>query len=580
MLKKLLTIGSLCFLIGCQSGSDFGWDAQDPEEVYFEENRNEIIQRASFQEELEDVLSFGIPDDPENVNPFTFKKESESIIIHTLYRDLFRMKDPMNKEEVELDLLEEFTNSEDREFTLILKKMNWSDGVPMTVDDIIYTIEETWENPTNYLDDFKVHGKKLVFDKIDDQTLKIILDEDSNSFIYYLRDLIVVPQHIFEEIGTKEMTDLSKLVGNSSYTFKEVYLDEEFGMNRYAFVENEETEEKAKFPIIEYRATNFSENNTSRFDLEDFNLQVGYVETKDIPAMSQTYFDIFTFEDKTLALVFKTNTEIGANEELRKAIGETIIPNSLIGYYGNIYHAFPTNTIFSEKTSLKLQEPFYQQNKKSGMDVLRDYQLGNPDFKVRFGFLVQQGNPQEGVAILLQENYRAAGINIEVVPLFDEEYEELTKDPNQDEFDFFLYEIPATDNAYSYRHLFDDSPWNVTDTKDEEILELFEKADKEEDYHRKMDYYQDIQRKMLEDGIIKPLLRTERALIVDNRLTNIEQAGVSPYRFFNRPGEIGYEDFGIDEDLLKEYDVKKSDLLKDKRYKTVNTNEDILQENK
>ncbi len=96
-----------------------------------------------------------------------------------------------------LTLSEELKNSEDgRLWTLILKKdLKWSDGEPLTSDDVIYTLDAIQD--INTRSPLIETWRGVVAERLSEREVKFTLKTPYAFFADNLRDLRIIPQHIF-----------------------------------------------------------------------------------------------------------------------------------------------------------------------------------------------------------------------------------------------------------------------------------------------------------------------------------------------------------------------------------------------
>ncbi len=107
---------------------------------------------------------------------------------------------------VQPNIAESWTQNEDStEFTFTLRKGHkWSDGAPLTTDDIMFWYEkillneELVPNPPAWT---KPGGKLLKFEKIDDQTFKVTSEEPYGIFVTLMASVIVNGQATSGENG-------------------------------------------------------------------------------------------------------------------------------------------------------------------------------------------------------------------------------------------------------------------------------------------------------------------------------------------------------------------------------------------
>jgi len=135
--------------------------------------------------------------EPNSFNPQLMQEGAEILIY--LYEGLVREND---RGEIELALAESWEYSSDRKkiiFTL-RKGLKWSDGEPLTADDVVFTYGEIYLNPAipSYAKDFLQIGQSGKFPiarKLDDRRVTFILPEP---FAPFLRTTImeILPAHV------------------------------------------------------------------------------------------------------------------------------------------------------------------------------------------------------------------------------------------------------------------------------------------------------------------------------------------------------------------------------------------------
>ena len=112
------------------------------------------------------------------------------------------------KQEVEPGLAESWTNSPDgKTWTFKLRKnLRWSDGAPLTADDVVFTFNDVIYNPEidNVTRDLHVDGKYFVVTKIDDLTIQVVTPEIYAPFLEgFGAGVPIMPKHIL----AKSVTD-------------------------------------------------------------------------------------------------------------------------------------------------------------------------------------------------------------------------------------------------------------------------------------------------------------------------------------------------------------------------------------
>ncbi len=139
------------------------------------------------------------PGDPKTFNPITASDLSSRDVYRLLFSSLITFNWP--KQEVEPGLLESWSVADDKKtWTLKLRKgVRWSDGQPLTAEDVVFTWNDVVYN-TNInnvtVDVFRSDGKNFNVRKVDDFTVEVVTPQVHAPFLQSLDDLGVLPKHI------------------------------------------------------------------------------------------------------------------------------------------------------------------------------------------------------------------------------------------------------------------------------------------------------------------------------------------------------------------------------------------------
>lgn len=171
--------------------------------------------------------------DPKTFNSITANEESSQDIIRFMFWGLLNMDEPT--QEVKPGLAEFWTNSPDgKTWTFRLRKnLRWSDGAPLTADDVLFTWNDLIYNPkidNVTRDSFIIDGKKFKITKVDDLTVQVETPEVYAPFLASFGSGVpIMPKHILEQSvadGTftsaySVNTKPEELVGSGPYRLKE-----------------------------------------------------------------------------------------------------------------------------------------------------------------------------------------------------------------------------------------------------------------------------------------------------------------------------------------------------------------------
>jgi peptide/nickel transport system substrate-binding protein len=141
--------------------------------------------------------------DPKTFNPITANEESSREIYRFLFASL--LGDDPNTEEVTPGLADWWTNSPDgATWTFHLRKnLHWSDGQPITADDVVFTcndlIYNTNINPV-MADGVRVDGKSFAVTRLDDLTVQVVTPEIFAPFLEaFGAGVPIMPKHVLEK---------------------------------------------------------------------------------------------------------------------------------------------------------------------------------------------------------------------------------------------------------------------------------------------------------------------------------------------------------------------------------------------
>jgi peptide/nickel transport system substrate-binding protein len=154
------------------------------------------------------IASFG---DPKTFNPITGNEQSSEEIYRHLFAGLLGFDTP--SQEITPGLAESWTNATDNKtWTFKLRKnLRWSDGEPLTADDVVFTWNDVIYN-TNIdnvtRDAFIIDGKKFTVTKVDDLTIQVVTPEIYAPFLLNVgAGVPILPKHV-----------LAKTVADGTFT--------------------------------------------------------------------------------------------------------------------------------------------------------------------------------------------------------------------------------------------------------------------------------------------------------------------------------------------------------------------------
>jgi peptide/nickel transport system substrate-binding protein len=362
-------------------------------------------------------------------------------------------------------LAESWTNSPDgKTWTFHLRKnLRWSDGQPITADDVVFT----WNNliynpdiPNPVRDQFILDGKKFIVTKVDDLTVQVVTPEVYAPFLQsFGANVPVYPKHNLEKYANSGFPsvygvnwDPKNIVGNGPYCLKE-YKQAEYAVlerNPYFFeVDSNGTRlpyfDELVFSIVPDYNTEDLRFLSGEADVDDFIYPSQYDQFQAASASGK-----FKFIDPGIGLVttffwFNENTNINShtgqpyvdpvklkwfrNEKFRQAISYAINRDAMIksvengravaqyGFltsgYQNWYDASAKTYPYDPAKALELLKEIGIE-KRNGDEFLTDSN-GN---KIEFVFNTNvENNERNKMAVLIVSDLQKIGIHVIFQPV-------------------------------------------------------------------------------------------------------------------------------------------------------------------
>lgn len=137
---------------------------------------------------------------PTSLEPSTASDDQTSLV-----RPIFEPLFVETKDGIEYYLADKLDISEDaKTYTIHLnEKANWSDGEPVTVDDILFTMNYAGRNSGGKSSYNTINKQEVVFNKKDDKTLEIVLPEPYATYTAAIGRMMIYPSHAFDNDYTK-----------------------------------------------------------------------------------------------------------------------------------------------------------------------------------------------------------------------------------------------------------------------------------------------------------------------------------------------------------------------------------------
>ena len=268
---------------------------------------------------------------PKYINPlFALTNDVDADLTTLIYSGLFKYD---NHKKLSLDLAEKFTIAEDQKtYDIKLKKnLKWSDGEPITTDDILFTFEtlQNVETGSPLITSFQ--GVRI--EKTDNDTVRFTLKTPYAPFLDALT-LGILPEHIWSETPPANIR-LAKFniqpVGSGPWKFEKMVKDNTGNIQSYSLVNNENFYNKK--PYLKNLTFKFFNNQTEAVAaLRSQNvLALSFVPHNLKDKLSGKNLNIFSLQLPQYTAVFfnkSVATEL-KDDDLRLALTQAIDKNTI-----------------------------------------------------------------------------------------------------------------------------------------------------------------------------------------------------------------------------------------------------------
>ena len=401
-----------------------------------------------------------IGEGPKTFNPFNAMDATSSTMGGIMYDGLLTTN-PATGEVIPL-LAKSFELSSDgREYTIYLRKgIKWSDGKPITADDVIYTYNEiifAGLGNTSTRDMMVIDGELPELKKVDDYTVKFIT---SKPFAPFLRQLStpIAPKHIFKPVSDKGADAFNTFL-STNINPKDLVISGAFKLKEYVPAQRVIFEKNP-----DYYKVNLNNEKLPYLDkvvyfiVADLNNEILKFEAKETDIISLRGSNVARYKEKeadsdyriynlgpdtgTMFVAFNLNNrknkdgkynvspikqEWFANKNFRAAIDyaldrESMVMNIANGLGVPLFTPESLNSIYLNKNitghkrdlrkarELLIQGGFYYDKKRKLRDKNTNY--------VEFDLYTNAGNTErEALGVMIKQDIEDLGITVNFKPI-------------------------------------------------------------------------------------------------------------------------------------------------------------------
>lgn len=309
----------------------------------------------------------GVLGQPQFVNPlYSPSSDVDRDISELIFSSLMTYD---NNGNIVPDLINEY-NIEDNGKTIefsIKENAKWQDNVPLTIDDVIFTVDLVQD--AAYLSPLKTNWQGVEIEKVSDYKALFKLKQTYSGFEEALVNLKIMPKHIWEGTSVQAMTSNTQLnvispIGSGPYMVKKTNLKSDKTVKSMVLVENPNYYgQKPHISRIDLYFFNKQEdlsNNLKKGNLDAGNIETGSYSEKTFKKYSLNsietpdYFAIFLnnlnkpFDSKEMRQAFSYLTNKQEIEEKALNGQGKIIDSPLLPSFYNLKE--PSQTIAYDET--------------------------------------------------------------------------------------------------------------------------------------------------------------------------------------------------------------------------------------
>ena len=409
-------------------------------------------------------------------------------VIQMINQKLFKIDNDGN---IIPEIAEEVTKVDATTTLIKIKKdLFFSNGEPVTVDDVLFSLNRAKESPRMMQDFYMIES----FEKVDDTTIKVKTFYEAGNLLHKLASMgaSIMNKKALEE-------NENNIIGSGMFKLKEWVAGDRIVLERNEYFK--EANSNVKEIIIKF----IPEANSRMIMLE-----TGEVDIAE--ALLPLDFQKISKEDDkftTVEMQSSSNMFIGfdlrdkhlSDKRVRQAIAYAINNQDIVDSIYNGSATVATSPIPKITTGHNENSNPYEQNIEKAKELLAE--AGYPNgFDIVLN--VNEDNQRVDTAVVIQDNLKAIGVNVQIKTYQWASYVAFVENPSQEKGMFLMAWNIANDDPdellYPLYHSSQiDAHTNVIFYKNEDFDSLISKARETIDKEKRIDLYKKAQDIIQED---------------------------------------------------------------------------------
>lgn len=472
-----------------------------------------------------DTFTYAIGGDPNSTNPINTSDRWGLTYANAIFSPLVRVHGDGSKEN---ELAEEVSVSEDG-LTVTVKlrqDIKWSDGEALTADDVVFTYNRKADKENGGANNLWIGDAPIVAEKVDEYTVAFQLPAVSSAAVNNLAtETFIIPEHVYKDITDFSVKELSVApVGTGPYKLKEYrrgeYIQFEANENYYKGTPNIKN---LVFRII-------PSADTAKLTLQKGEVDAAWLLPGDIAEVDASKFNVYTYSENRIAyLGLNTLTPELSDVRVRQALFYALDKHemNLAVYLNDEYYVTPYSILPPANAFVSDKVEKYERNLEKARALLQEAGVSN--LKVNLGF--NSSNAENSLqATLIQQQLSEIGVTVELAGGDNNAvFTELRK-KGSTTYNMLLGGYIMGSDPDQYRPLFTTQgyanyfQYDGSETTDK----LFQAGVSELDETKRREIYDQLQLELSQAAIIYPIVDNKKVLVVNNRITDVEEAGLVP----------------------------------------------------
>lgn len=469
------------------------------------------------------TFTFAIDSDPVSFNPISANDRWGMTTVNLIFSPLARAEADGS---IKNELAKEIVKSDDGlSVTVTLKDdLVWSDGQPLTADDVVFTYETKIKKENGISDMYWIDDKPVTVEKVNDKTVKFTLPSVDVPLLNQVAvDTYILPKHVYENADFTQAEVSVDPVGSGPYKFVE------YKKGEYLKFEANDSYCGGKANLKNVVLQIISNPDTANVAIQSGEVDAGLIQPADVKEMKAEGLSIRSYSENRIGYMgINMNSKKVAKKKVRQAIFYALNKGEMNKatylnkkYYSNAYSILPPNNEFYNKdvqkykTNVSKAKKLVKAAKAEGTKLNLGYMTGDKTQKLQVT-MIKAALEEAGFKVKLSAVETAALVT------------ELQKE-NTTKYDMYISGYIWGNDPDAYKSQFkSDGDFNIMHYKNETVDELFVTGAKELDATKRADIYDQLQAEIADDAVFYPIVDNKKVVAANAAVKGFNKAKFVP----------------------------------------------------